>query len=177
MITLISTKDNELNDFCANIDEYYAHMDELISYKLECSCKIKGSCIKYGWYERTLIINDKPTIIRIQRVYCKHCRKTHSIIPKFIIPYERQTFTYILELTYEYKDRKIDKADYELIRYINIFKKWNNKLKSIGRTISDGLNKIITFCASTYKMCFMQNKKRRNRKLKEVEYKVIILPT
>ena len=98
-------------------------------------------------------------------------------MPKFIIPYEKQSFTYILDLAIEYRNVQIDKADYELLRYVNIFNRWNNKLKSIGMTISDGLGRIITFCASTFNMCFMQSTKRKNLKLQEVNYNVVVLPT
>lgn len=177
MITLISTKDNELNDFCVNINEYYAHMEKMISYKLQCGCGIKGSCIKYGRYKRNLIINDKVVIIKLQRVYCKHCKKTHTIIPKFIIPYEQQSFTYILELINEYKCKVFSKADYELSRIMSNYNKWTNRLNSIGINISDGLNKVITFCASNFKMCFMQGIMRKNIKLIEVEYHCVQSPT
>lgn len=177
MITLITSKNNEFNDFCVNIDQYYAHMEELISLMLKCSCGISGSCIKYGWYNRTLIIDDKCINIRLQRVYCKHCKKTHTIMPRFIVPYERKPFDYIYDLITEYKDSKIDKADYELVRYMSIFNKWNNKLKVCNITLGDGLKKVITFCAFTFKMCFMQATMRNNKKLFKVEYHVIQLPT
>ena len=63
MITLIRKNDNTINDFCVNINQYYEEIDKLISYKLECRCGIKGNCIKYGRYKRTLIINDKRETI------------------------------------------------------------------------------------------------------------------
>lgn len=177
MITLIREKDNTINDFCVNISEYYTNMEQLISYKVECGCGIKGSCIKYGRYKRILIINDKEEIVWIQRIYCKHCKKTHAIIPKFIAPYERVPFNYILDLVLEFKDKESSNADYELIRYINIFKKWEKRIKSICISISDGINKVITFCAYNFKMCFMQNKMRKNIKLEKVEYYIKQLPT
>lgn len=177
MITLISSKNNKINDFCINIEEYYTHMKQLISYKLKCGCGVKGNCIKYGWFKRKLIINDKIVIVKLQRIYCKHCKKTHTIMPKFIIPYNQHSFTYILDLVIEYQGKKISKADYELTRYVRIFQKWSNRLKSINISINDGLYKVITFCASHFKMCFMQSQMRNNIKLNKVEYYAIELPT
>lgn len=177
MITLIKGNFNTIIDLCLNIDKYYDDMNNLVSYKIECGCGKKGCCIKYGRYKRILINNDKKMDIFIQRVYCKHCKKTHSILPRFIIPYEREPFDYVLDLVLEFKDKEISKVDYQLVRYISIYKKWESRLKSIGLSISDGINKVITLCASTFKMSFMQNKMRNNIKLKKVEYYIKELPT
>ncbi|MGN1337559.1 MAG: DUF6431 domain-containing protein, partial [Candidatus Coprovivens sp.] len=166
-----------INDFCVNINQYYEDIDKLISYKLECGCGIKGNCIKYGRYKRTLIINDKKETIYLQRIYCKHCKKTHTIMPKFIVPYERKPFDYILDLVSEYNNKDISKADYEIVRYKHIYKKWENRLKTSELTNGDDLHEVITFCASTFKMCFMQSITRKNSKLNKVEYHVIYSPT
>ena len=79
MITLIRKNNNTINKFCVNINQYNEAMDKLTSYKLECGCGIKGNCIKYGKYKRTLIINDKKETIYLQRIYCKHCKKIFKI--------------------------------------------------------------------------------------------------
>lgn len=177
MITLISSKDNKINDFCININEYHKHMNELISYKIKCGCGVSGNCIKYGWYKRKLIINDRFKEIKLQRIYCKHCKKTHTIIPKFIIPYERHPFSYVLDLVNLYYNKRISKADYELVRYIKIFNKWKRRLNLIDNKLKGDFNKIIIFCSTYFKMCFMQNKIRRNSKLNKVEFFTIELPT
>ena len=182
MITLIPNNYNTLDDLFSihiyqEINKYYREMADLKSYKLECSCGIKGNCIKYGSYERKLIINDKTVTIKIQRVYCKHCKKTHAIMPIFIIPYEQKPLNYVLDLVMTYIDKKVSKADYELTRYLSIYNRWENRLRSIEITLSDGINKVIAFCASFFKMCFMQNKVRRNIKLNWVDYYAIPSPT
>ena len=107
MITLIRKNNNTINKFCVNINQYNEAMDKLTSYKLECGCGIKGNCIKYGKYKRTLIINDKKETIYLQRIYCKHCKKTHTIMPIFIVPYERKPLDYILDLVKGYNDKDI----------------------------------------------------------------------
>ena len=72
-----------------------------------------NSTESHGKYKRTLIINDKKETIYLQRIYCKHCKKTHTIMPIFIVPYERKPLDYILDLVKGYNDKDISKADYE----------------------------------------------------------------
>ena len=124
-----------------------------------------------------IIINDIVHEIKIQRVYCKHCGRTHAILPVFIIPFERQTLPYVLELIENSFDGEINKADYELVRWTSVFNAWHNRLRGYLDIFSDDLSKIITFCASTYRMMFMQAKKRHNNKLKEVDLLLVPLPT
>ena len=82
---------------------------------------------------------------------------------------------YILDvvLNYDY----VNTADYELKRYKRIYADWKNRLKPIGMTICDDINKVITFCAYYFNMCFMQSKIRKNSKLNEVKYFIGDLPT
>ena len=98
-------------------------------------------------------------------------------MPIFIVPYERKPFDYILDLVKGYNDEDILKADYEIIRFKNIYRKWENKLKTSESVNSDDLYEVITFCASTFKMSYMQSVTRKNIKLNKVEYHVIQLPT
>ena len=82
---------------------------------------------------------------------------------------------YILDivLNYEY----INTADYELKRYKRIYTEWEMRLKIIGIEIGDDINKVITFCAYYFNMCFMQSGIRKNSKLNEVKYFIGALPT
>ena len=85
------------------------------------------------------------------------------------------SLVYILDvvLNYEY----INTADYELKWYKRIYADWENRLKTIGLGIGDDINKVITFCAYYFNMCFMQSGIRKNSKLNEVKYFVGSLPT
>ena len=73
-------------------------MEHLNRFELQCSCGCRGNIIKYGTYSRNIIIDDIPVKIRIQRVYCKHCRETHALMPVFIIPFDARPIKYVLEL-------------------------------------------------------------------------------
>ena len=155
-----------------DINRYNDSVNNMNAYSIQCNCGCKGSYIKYGKYKRII---DKYEIF-IQRVLCKVCRITHAILPTFIVPYERMPLVYILDLvTNTIYDN--NSADYELKRYKRIYADWKNRLKAIGIGIGDDINKVITFCAYYYNMCFMQNIIRKNGKLNEVKYFVGSLPT
>ena len=51
------------------------------------------------------------------------------------------------------------------------------RLKIVGIEIGDDINKVITFCAYYFNMCFMQSGIRKNSKLNEVKYFIGDLPT
>ena len=177
MITLFySLSKSELTN-SVNIKQYDKDMDNLEPLTLKCECGRVGSLIKYGKYKRDIIINDIVHEMKIQRVYCKDCGRTHAILPIFIIPFERQTLPYVLELIDNSFDGEINKADYELVRWTGIFNTWHNRLVGCVNIFSDDLSKIINFCASTYKMMFMQAKKRKKDKLNEVNLFLGELPT
>ena len=166
----IQKNKNESLNFL-DINKYNESVNNLNPYSIQCNCGCKGSCIKYGKYKRII---DKYEIF-IQRVLCKVCKITHAILPTFIVPYERMPLDYILDvvLNYDY----VNTADYELKRYKRIYADWKNRLKAIGIRICDDINKVITFCAYYFNMCFMQSKIRKNSKLNEGKYFIGDLPT
>ena len=166
----IKKNKNEGFDFL-DINKYNESVENMNSYSFQCNCGCRGSCIKYGKYRRFI---DKYEIF-IQRVICKVCKITHAILPTFIVPYERMPLDYILDIATKYD--YINSADYELKRYKRIYAEWEVRLKIIGIKISDDINKVITFCAYNFNMCFMQSKIRKNSKLNEVKYFIGSLPT
>ena len=55
--------------------------------EIECPICHKKEWIFHGSYERNLIIQNHKYSFYITRVICKHCDKTHAIIPDFLIPF------------------------------------------------------------------------------------------
>lgn len=84
--------------------------------------------IRWGNYERNIVyfkngIKHEETI-KIKRIKCNNCNKTHSIIPAFLIPYKVHTLEYIIEVLKkkEKKERSIKleekyKISRQLINY------------------------------------------------------------
>ena len=82
------------------IRAYAAFTAMLNMFALECNnCHRRGECIRHGYYERGYLLTEEDVLagtrIRILRVRCKHCGRTHAILPEEIIPYLRFTATFI----------------------------------------------------------------------------------
>jgi transposase-like protein len=50
-------------------------------------CPASGSLIRWGTYERGALTGEADHRIRIQRVRCKVCGRTHSLLPDFLHPH------------------------------------------------------------------------------------------
>ena len=62
---------------------------------LECPCCHSKEYILWGFYERGITYMKQAQIysetVKIQRVRCKSCGKTHAILPFGIVPYKQLT--------------------------------------------------------------------------------------
>lgn len=61
-------------------------------------CGYAGNLHRHACYHRTIICKQITAKVRIQRVICPNCRKTHAIIPSDLIPYFQYTLETILRL-------------------------------------------------------------------------------
>ncbi len=82
------------------IKAYTAFTATLNMFTLECNnCHKHGECIRHGYYKRRYLLTAEDVLagtqIRILRVRCKHCGKTHAILPEEIVPYLGFTATFI----------------------------------------------------------------------------------
>lgn len=50
-------------------------------------CRASGRLIRWGTYERSALTGDAEYRIRVQRIRCKVCGRTHSLLPDFLHPY------------------------------------------------------------------------------------------
>lgn len=50
-------------------------------------CQAVDSLIRWGSYERSAVTEEADYRIRIQRVRCKACGRTHSLLPDFLHPH------------------------------------------------------------------------------------------
>ena len=68
-------------------------------------CGASGSCVYYGTYDRNVVTfcNGAIDVIRltITRVKCS-CRRTHAILPDFIIPYLSFSLPTVLLILWDY---------------------------------------------------------------------------
>ena len=83
-------------------------------------CGYGGNLHRHGSYNRTIICREITAVIRVQRVICPDCRKTHAIIPSDLVPYFQHTLEAILKLL---ELVKVKKESYSNV--INHFRKFN----------------------------------------------------
>jgi len=50
-------------------------------------CQASGSLIRWGTYERGALTGEADHRIRVQRVRCQVCGRTHSLLPDFLHPH------------------------------------------------------------------------------------------
>jgi hypothetical protein len=58
------------------------------------TCQAQGCLIRWGSYERWACTEERDYRLRIQRLRCKACGRTHSLLPDFLHPYRH----YVLSL-------------------------------------------------------------------------------
>ena len=68
---------------------------------IECPCCGSNKLTLYGSYERNVIIYNECSKIKIKRVKCKNCGKTHALIPYFLVPYFQYEKTFIYRVCEE----------------------------------------------------------------------------
>ena len=102
-------------------------------------CLSIGHMIKWGVYVKVLfcIVPDDPECrkaIRIQRIFCKNCGHTFSVLPDSIIPRLRFTLVYLYMIIRDYISQqnqiesKTDLISQRTIRrYVRRFHEWNQE--------------------------------------------------
>lgn len=175
MIILCSKK---CNTYFKEIIQKYSKTTNFCN--LECPYCNSHDFIKWGFYERNVIyFSDdenqiKTLVLKVQRVRCQSCNKTHALLPFGIIPYKQFTDEIIskifLELTSDSLNNILNKYQIEqsvikkwISQYnkkhkskVNILTKQRNNKESLIQFLNNYLNKLSYI--NKYNLCFMQNK-------------------
>lgn len=91
---------------------YVQFISVLNVFGLECnSCHWKGCCIRHGYYERSYLLSvgdlmGAGTKIRVLRVKCKHCGRTHAVLPEEIAPYLPFSTVFIFPVLWQLYEKK-----------------------------------------------------------------------
>jgi hypothetical protein len=81
--------------FAGSVKEYIAASwgaEPVFSLPEQCphpDCRAAGSLIRWGTYTRMAITGETDYRLPVQRVRCKVCGRTHSLLPDFLHPYRR----------------------------------------------------------------------------------------
>lgn len=58
-------------------------------HRIRCSCGHAGHLVRHGYYSRRLKTSHGTIVLRILRVKCKECGRTHAILPELVVPYSQ----------------------------------------------------------------------------------------
>ena len=175
MIILSSRKIN--TNFKETIQNY---LNTINFGYLECPNCHSHDLIRWGSYQRNVIFfsndgtNFESEILKIQRVRCKSCSKTHALLPFGIIPYKQFTDEIISRILFELTDNTLENISNKYLIDQSIIKKWcyqynqyhkskvntlmksHNYNKSLIEFINQFINKFNYI--DNYNLCFMQIK-------------------
>lgn len=175
MIILYSKKIN--TNFKENIQNY---LNTANFCHLECPNCHSHDLIRWGYYERNVIFfsnnefNIDSSIIKIQRIRCKSCGKTHALLPFGIIPYKQFTDEIISKILYELTNDTLENVSNKYLIDQSIIKKWcyqynkfhssrvntlikyHNSKSSLTKFLNQFINKLNYI--KKYNLCFMQIK-------------------
>lgn len=159
--------------FFKNFNHKYQHTyDSLIQcmnlFSLKCPCGHSGLCIRYGFYTRSIKTPEGLVSLRIQRVFCKHCKHTHALLPSSIIPYSRVLLKDAVTIIQLNSFKELDEfmisnplIDESHVSYIKkqYTKHWQQRLLSKNISFDD---RLVFQCFSHFSRQFMQIKYIQN---------------
>jgi len=165
-------------------------MNSFIGKDRNCpACGAKHSCSSHGSYERCMITivgqTRKEVTVSINRVICSSCRKTHALLPDFLIPFASYSLKFVLHVLKAYLCRTGTVARLcesfaisisTLYKWIHLFREHANLLLSSLDQIQWINKKALTFILdkmalpwfffNRFQFSFLQNQKRHSQALK-----------
>ena len=151
-------------------DLYKKLIDSLQLHMVECTCGKKGCLIFWGHYRRTVKYLSSSIQLCVQRVCCKECGKTNSLLPSLLVPYsqiplrDQQEILQAMDSASSPEPvmERNNLIDENHIKYIfSQFKKhWKQRLLSLGLSLLDDL---ASPCLYAFSRQFMQIHRTRNR--------------
>lgn len=167
MITIIDDKIKYLSQ-----DSYDNFIDRINIHQLSCTCDKKGNLIKHGWYFRSVKTPNGLVRLKILRVFCKLCKKTHAIVPAEIVPCSQTQLcdhvkiikAYHSKESYEPIMENNQSVDESNIRYIvrKYVRYWKERLASVKSSVFDEIADLVTQCLLKFDRQFMQIKSTAN---------------
>lgn len=170
MITLFELNCNPNTQNFQNI--YDDFICRLQLHQLSCSCGHSACLSIHAYYTRSLKVPDGDIRIRICRVRCSVCDRTHALMPAFIVPYSQTALPDQVEIIRHLRAGKHDLSDLmqrcpsidennikTVIR--NYLRHWKQRLLSFSIPLVP-VSDLITGCFRHHKYQFMQIKKTVN---------------
>lgn len=133
-----------IHDFCISPVQYYLNLQDNDYPVVERCPKCNDLMIENGFYERFIITDKgKSYPLYIRRYRCKHCNKTVSILPSFLLPLFQRSLKAIFQCLIDY----YFKNSYSLIhRQVHFYlSRFSNNSPGIISFFRDTINSTLTF--------------------------------
>lgn len=153
-------------------DFYDNTIHQLDFHLLTCSCGHSSCLSKHAYYLRRIKTSSGFTVLRICRVKCTICNKTHALLPAEIIPYSQIPFLTQVQITSQslsfHPDYipimeeipEIDESNIQSV--VSSFRRfWKERLLSQSIHFSTPISLFLS-CFSHFKRQFMQIKQTVN---------------
>ena len=153
-------------------------------FRVPCSsCNKKGFLIRYGFYKRYVQLDTDKVKLKVQRVKCKHCKKTHAILPDWLVPYSQILIYDMIDIIKQYEDGQDEDAQeknedgkikirishikplnpeidiWNIAYIIKIYlKKWKTLLRSASISLLLEAKRLTEACFKHHGMQFMQSR-------------------
>lgn len=131
--------------------------------RMEFTCGEFGSLVFYGFYNRSVKYHGVVLVLRIQRVRCRKCGKTHAILLSSLVPCSQIRLQDQQQIIYhaltpgscsDVMDRNplVDENNAKhILRRFRRF--WQDRLLSLGLLV---LDELVRPCFSHFSLQFMQ---------------------
>ena len=167
MITFLDKENNPLSQ-----KSYDSAVLCLQFHQLTCSCGHSGCLNVHGYYKRKVKSPSGSFLLKVCRVMCSECGKTHAILPSSIVPYSQIPLicchqiisdlicgNKVVSVCDNYPDVDENNVKSVIRRYI---RHWKEKLLSEHISLSP-TDSLIRQCFSHYSMQFLQIHRTTNR--------------
>lgn len=151
-------------------DFYDKTIKTLQFHQLTCSCGHSGCLTIHGYYYRSVKSGDDSVRLRICRVICSHCGKSHALLLSSFVPYSQILLTDHIMILSDFekgylstavmeKTPSIDEDNLRSIIHLYV-KYWKQRLLSACIPLASP--SLTLQCFSSFGRQFMQNKKTTN---------------
>lgn len=147
-------------------EKYKNVVANLPIHRIQCSCGHTGHLVRHGYYNRRLKTSQGTIVLRILRVKCKECGRTHALLPEMVVPYSQipvdlQQIMLLYPLgSYELEalmQGNCDITESNVLAVRSRYRRnWKQRLLTMGMAMQDNIADLIRRSFSVFHRQFMQ---------------------
>lgn len=159
---------------CNHISQsfYDSVINSIQFHQITCTCGHSACMTIHGYYQRSIKLPDGTIRLRICRVRCSECGKSHALLLSSIVPYSQIRILDQQHICISYDQQlspvsvcdsnpEIDENNVKSVLR-NYRRRWREMLRSLHISLSP-LFLLIPSCFANYSMQFMQIHRTPNR--------------